>query len=143
MHLSTLLKKTNRLLLKRANELIKPYAINHAYTFILMELFNKDGLTQTELVQLIEVEQPTAVRTLDRMERDGFIMRTPSTSDRRAVHIYLTEKGKNTKNDLMHSASLLNQQALKGFTEKEQLELRQFMARVLDNLKVNNHGVSG
>jgi MarR family transcriptional regulator for hemolysin len=134
MHLSTLLKKTHRLLLKRANELIKPYDINHAYTFILMELFNQDGLTQTELVQLIEVEQPTVVRTLDRMERDGFISRKPSTTDRRAVHIYLTEKAKNAQNDLIQSAALLNNQAFSGFTEEEQLKLREFLLRILDNL---------
>ncbi|MHA3228010.1 hypothetical protein ACX1FO_07620 [Legionella pneumophila] len=56
MYLSSLLKKTNRLLIKRANELIKPYAMSHAYTYILMELYIEDGLTQSELVQLIEVE---------------------------------------------------------------------------------------
>ncbi len=137
MYLSTLLKKTNRLLLKRANELIKPYDINHAYTFILMELFNQDGLTQTELVQLIEVEQPTAVRTLDRMERDGFITRKPSTSDRRAVHIYLTEKAKSTKHDLAQSADLLNNQAFSGFTKEEQLKLRELLTRIIDNLKTS------
>ncbi|MCL9685392.1 MarR family winged helix-turn-helix transcriptional regulator [Legionella maioricensis] len=135
MYLSTLLKKTNRLLLKRANEVIKPYDINHAYTFILMELFNQDGLTQSELVQLIEVEQPTAVRTLDRMERDGFITRKPSTSDRRVVHIHLTEKAKSTQSDLVQSADRLNHQAFSGFTEEEQLKLREFLNRILDNLK--------
>ncbi len=135
MLLSTLLKKVNRLLIKRANELIKPYDINHAYTFILMELFNQDGLTQAELVQLIEVEQPTAVRTLDRMERDGFITRQSSTTDRRVVHIYLTEKAKNTKNNLVQSAHQLNEIAFSGLSQQEQVQLRQLMNRILDNLK--------
>ena len=137
MHLSTLLKKTNRLLLKRANELIKPYAINHAYTFILMELFNQDGLTQTELVQLIDVEQPTLVRTLDRMERDGFIIRNQSSYDRRAVNIYLTLKAKATKDSLDLIAQQLNERSLAGFSAEEQTNLRNYMHRISENLKHN------
>ncbi|KTC96601.1 MarR family winged helix-turn-helix transcriptional regulator [Legionella erythra] len=135
MYLSTLLKKTNRLLLKRANELLKPYDINHAYTFILMELFNQDGLTQTELVQRIDVEQPTAVRTLDRMERDGFIHRQPSPLDRRAVLIYLSEKGKQTEPMLAENARRLNDLALQGFSEAEKNQFQALIKRVLDNLK--------
>lgn len=135
MYLSTLLKKTNRLLLKRANELLKPHDINHAYTFILMELFNQDGLTQTELVQRIDVEQPTAVRTLDRMERDGFIHRQPSPLDRRAVLIYLSEKGKQTEPMLAENARRLNDLALQGFSEAEKNQFQALIKRVLDNLK--------
>ncbi|MDX1838264.1 MarR family transcriptional regulator [Legionella taurinensis] len=135
MYLSTLLKKTNRLLLKRANELLKPHEINHAYTFILMELLNQDGLTQTELVQRIDVEQPTAVRTLDRMERDGFILRQPSPTDRRAVLIYLSEKGKQTESMLADNANRLNEHALQGFSEAEKNQLQGLIQRVLDNLK--------
>lgn len=138
MYFSTLLKKTNRLMVKRANELIKPYNMNHAYTYILMELFNQDGLTQTELVQLIEVEQPTAVRTLDRMERDGFISRKPSSTDRRAVHIYLTEKAKKSKKNLNQCARDLNLQALVGFSQEEQKTLELLMHRILANLKTDS-----
>ncbi|QRN03906.1 MarR family transcriptional regulator [Legionella sp. MW5194] len=137
MYLSTLLKKTNRLLLKRANELLKPHDINHAYTFILMELLNQDGLTQTELVQRIDVEQPTAVRTLDRMARDGFIYRQPSPTDRRAVLIYLSEKGKQTESMLADNAKRLNEHALKGFSESEKNQLQGLIQRMLNNLKTD------
>lgn len=89
-----------------------------------MELFNQDGLTQTELVQRIDVEQPTAVRTLDRMERDGFIHRQPSPLDRRAVLIYLSEKGKQTEPMLAENARRLNDLALQGFSEAEKTSFR-------------------
>ncbi|MDW8962123.1 MarR family transcriptional regulator [Legionella pneumophila subsp. fraseri] len=135
MHLSSLLKKTHRLLIKRANELIKPYAINHAYTYILMELYNENGLTQSELVQLIEVEQPTLVRTLDRMERDGFITRKLSSIDRRVVHIFLTEKARLLQKKLDECSSILNHEILAGFSEDEKTTLQELTHRVLDNLR--------
>ncbi|MBN9230891.1 MAG: MarR family transcriptional regulator [Legionella sp.] len=40
------------------------------------------------------IEQPTAVRTLDRMERDVFIHREQKLEDRWAIGIKLTDKGK-------------------------------------------------
>lgn len=100
-----------------------------------MELFNQDGLTQTELVQLIDVEQPTLVRTLDRMERDRFIIRTPSPTDRRAVHIHLTDKAKSNQDALALIANQLNEQALAGFTAQEQNELGKYINRIAENLK--------
>ena len=94
MYPSTLVKKASRLLIKKANEFLKPYGITDAYTYFLMALYQQDGLTQAEMHKQIGIEQPTAVRTLDRMERDGLIIRIPSEVDRRAIQIKLTEKGR-------------------------------------------------
>lgn len=135
MQTSTLLKKANRLLIKKANELLKPYKITHAYTYFLMELYNQDGLTQAEMHKRIGIEQPTAVRTLDRMERDGFILRKPSSDDRRVVLIYLTEKAQHCKKEIDKCAAQLNELALTGFNEEEKINLNQMLKRLNENLE--------
>ncbi|STX42818.1 transcriptional regulator [Legionella donaldsonii] len=135
MQTSTLLKKANRLLIKKANELLKPYKITHAYTYFLMELYNQDGLTQAEMHKRIGIEQPTAVRTLDRMERDGFILRKPSSDDRRVVLIYLTEKAQHCKKEIDQCAVQLNELALLGFNEEEKINLNQMLKRLNQNLE--------
>ncbi|WP_019217164.1 MarR family winged helix-turn-helix transcriptional regulator [Legionella tunisiensis] len=84
-----------------------------------MELYSQDGLTQAEMHKRIGIEQPTAVRTLDRMERDGFILRKPSSDDRRVVLIYLTEKAQQCKKEIDRCAIQLNELALTGFNEEE------------------------
>jgi MarR family transcriptional regulator for hemolysin len=134
MHPSTLIKKASRLLIKRANELLKPYGLTDAYTYFLMALYQQDGLTQSELYKQIGIEQPTAVRTLDRMERDGLIKRTPSTTDRRAIEIRLTEKGRNCQQIIEQCAEELNQFALSGFKEDEKHTIKQLLKSLNDNL---------
>ena len=134
MNTSTLLKKANRLLIKKANELLKPHGVTHAYTFFLMELYQKNGLTQSEMHKRIGIEQPTAVRTLDRMERDGLIVREQSPADRRAVFIKLTDKGKQYRGTILECAKELNHVALQGFSERELALLNQLIVRVNDNL---------
>jgi MarR family transcriptional regulator for hemolysin len=134
MNTSTLLKKANRLLIKKANELLKPHGITHAYTYFLMELYQQDGLTQSEMHKRIGIEQPTAVRTLDRMERDGLILREQSPTDRRALFIKLTDKGKRYKENILCCAKELNDFALRGFTDNDRALFNQLINRLNSNL---------
>jgi len=133
MYPSTLIKKASRLLIKKANELLKPYGLTDAYTYFLMALYQQDGLTQSEMHKQIGIEQPTAVRTLDRMERDGLIVRVPSTTDRRAIQIRLTEKGQSYKKIIEQCADKLNQFALNGFKEEEKHTIKHLLKKLNDN----------
>ncbi|WP_423068604.1 MarR family winged helix-turn-helix transcriptional regulator [Devosia sp. CN2-171] len=55
----------------------------------------QDGraLTQKELAISATVEQPTMANTLNRMERDGLVVRTPDPNDRRSAQVSLTPLG--------------------------------------------------
>ena len=134
MNTSTLIKRANRLFLKKANMLLKPYGITHAYTFFLMELYQENGLTQSALCKRIGIEQPTAVRTLDRMERDGLIKRIQSPTDRRATLIQLTNKGLTYKKPILACAKDLNHLALIDFSKEEEDMLIQLVSRINHNL---------
>src|SRR3990167_6900787 len=138
MNTSTLLKKSNRLLIKKANELLKPHGITHAYTYFLMELYKKDGLTQSEMHKHIGIEQPTAVRTLDRMERDGLIVREQSPHDRRALLIKLTDKGKSYQKIISECARVLNELALQDFSAQDRTLFNQFIEKLNANLKLDH-----
>jgi MarR family transcriptional regulator for hemolysin len=60
----------------------------------LMHLARKDGMTQTELAEILEIEGPTLVRLLDGLEKQGLIERQPVAGDRRAKQIALTYTGR-------------------------------------------------
>ena len=133
MNVSTSIKKANRLLIKKANQLLKEHNITHAYASFLLELYRQDGLTQAELHKRIGIEQPTAVRTLDRMERDGFIHREQKLEDRRAVRIKLTDKGKGYQKILQDCVQELNELALRGIDKQE----RSLLIRLMNTLNSN------
>ena len=120
--------------MKKANKLLRPYGIMHAYTYFLMELYKKDGLTQAHICKSIGIEQPTAVRTLDRMERDELIVREKSLSDRRTVPIKLTDKGRKYQNTISSCAKELNNFALQSFTDGEKALLNQLLEKLNANL---------
>jgi MarR family transcriptional regulator, transcriptional regulator for hemolysin len=133
---STLIKKAARLLEKQANILLKSSQITHGYTYYLMVLFEKDGINQTDLQRAIGgIEQPTVVRTLDRMERDGLIIRKPNPADKRASLIYLTEKGKACEDSVNAAGFKLNQMLHKTFSNEEEKVLCSYLQRLIENME--------
>jgi MarR family transcriptional regulator for hemolysin len=59
----------------------------------LIFLGKKEGMTQTELAEMLEIEGPTLVPLLDSLEKQGLIERRPVEGDRRAKQIALTTAG--------------------------------------------------
>ncbi len=57
----------------------------------LLETFQ--DLSLSSLSERIRAQNSTVTGIIDRMEREGLVGRERSTSDRRVVHIKLTEKG--------------------------------------------------
>lgn len=97
---------------------IAPLGLAPAQFMALLELWERDGLTQADLVLRLDVEQATLANTLSRMERDGLIHRTPHPEDSRARLIWLTERARNLEAPAKKAASQLNRRALEGLDEK-------------------------
>ncbi|KAA1170870.1 MarR family transcriptional regulator [Marinobacter salinexigens] len=53
-----------------------------------------EGSSQSEIAQSMEVEQPTLVQLISKLEKQGIIQRKPYPGDRRKSAIYFTAKGK-------------------------------------------------
>jgi DNA-binding MarR family transcriptional regulator len=98
---------------------------------VLMFLWAKDGLTQTELSRQVAIEDATMVRTIDRMERDGLVRRVRNTHDRRQLNIFLTDKGRSLRDVLVPCALAVNTTAIQDFTDAEQHQLQAFLHRMI------------
>ncbi len=99
---------------------------------ILIELWEKDGRTQKELVTRLDLEQATVANTLNRMERDGLVRRVKDPNDGRAQQIWLTETAKALRVPAQAAAKTSNTQALSVLTPDEQTQLIALMKRVID-----------
>lgn len=60
----------------------------------LWHLSRNEGLTQTNLAALLEVQPISLTRALDRLAEQDLIERRPSPNDRRATQVYLTENAR-------------------------------------------------
>ena len=85
----------------------------------LIHLAKKDGMTQTELAEILEVEGPTLVRLLDGLEKQGLTERRPVDGDRRAKQIALTEAGRKLAADVTLLGDELREEVLTTVSEAD------------------------
>ena len=60
---------------------------------MLVVVGSNPGLTQTELARIMNVEGPTLMQSIDRLEENGFVLRTRRAGDRRSNSLQLTPLG--------------------------------------------------
>jgi DNA-binding MarR family transcriptional regulator len=68
--------------------------ISHSQLFVIMRLANQGAACLSEISQDLKVSAPTATGLIDRLEKTGFVQRTPDKEDRRSVVVDLTPEGK-------------------------------------------------
>jgi DNA-binding MarR family transcriptional regulator len=88
-------------------------------------------MTQAELSRVVAIEPPTVVRTIDRMVRDGLVTRAPDPDDGRLSRIYLTERGRSLRDELVPLAAAANEEILNRLTANEARTLRRLLAKLL------------
>ena len=79
----------------------------------------KDGISQTNLAELIFVEGPTLVAILDKLEELKLVKRKPDPKDRRNKLIYTTEKSKKMINTIVDCVLELRQTITSDISQKE------------------------
>ncbi|WP_299986609.1 MarR family winged helix-turn-helix transcriptional regulator [uncultured Ruegeria sp.] len=124
-----------RLFAKELQHRIAPLGIVIGQFPILLELWVRDGVSQKELLNNIDVEQATLANTLNRMERDGLIKRTKNPSDARAQLIWLTDKATALRDDAYRSGHTVNAEALHVLNETEREQFMDYMRRVICGLR--------
>lgn len=102
---------------------------------VFFALADGGTLSQTALARWASVEQPTMANTLNRMERDGLIVRTPDPTDRRSALVGLTKLGRQRAAEALTSAQEVNALALSGLKPAERDVFLAMLRRVIASLE--------
>ncbi len=73
------------------NNELKKYNITASELAIILNLFDKDGITQEDLVTIMMIDKAAIARTIPALEKKGYIHREKDKNDRRANRIYLNQ----------------------------------------------------
>ena len=124
--ISYMFHEINKLFFENIKNETKMIGINPTYRFIFMVLSqNKDGLTQSEICDLVHLKKSSVSELLHQMESEELIIREKSLLDNRKTIVKLTCKGKSLDNkikgvfkkyELIMSSSLSNEEKENLFT---------------------------
>lgn len=103
-------------------------------------LYHREGLRQSELAELLEMEPIAVGRVIDRLQAAGFVERRPDPKDRRAWRLYTTEQARVIVDDMELIARDLRRDATTSITHAEMTQAMAVLNRIKENLQALDVG---
>jgi len=94
----------------------------------------KKRISQRELSNLMNVQDSSAGRLIDRLERDGLIERERNDIDRRVIYITLSDMGDKLISDLMLIGIKFNNDLVAGIDEEELIIYERVLKKMISNI---------
>ena len=129
-----------RLLRVTYDRRVRELGLTRSQWWVLTHLYRKDGLTQSELADVLELEKPSLCRLLDRLEAKGWVRREADPRDRRAKRIYLTEQVEPPMQVMREIAAGVREDALSGLSAADQDRFVDTLLTIKSNLMAQVNG---
>lgn len=114
-YISQIYRKGRSFISKELSDL----GIGSGQVMFLLELYRGDGKNQEEIADALNIDKGTTARAIKKLEKEGFLIREKDKIDKRAYKIYLSEKGKSTKDTIYSIMDKLEEKRTDNLNEEE------------------------
>jgi MarR family transcriptional regulator for hemolysin len=128
-----------RLLKTHADQRARQYGMTRAQWAVLFRLDRSEGLKQSELAELLDLQPITLTRLLDRLADNGLIERRADPNDRRANRLFLTPAARPLLERLSGLGEDMMRSVLDGLDAKSLERLLRDLGLVKENLRAAIH----
>jgi DNA-binding MarR family transcriptional regulator len=132
--LGFLLHEVARLLKRRFEQHARGSGLTRSQWQVLAYLAQNEGIHQSGLAELLEIEPITLVRIVDKLEAQGLVERHPHPSDRRLWLLHLTPAARPQLVQLRKLGAITRAEALAGVSEADVERLLRTLLQLKANL---------
>lgn len=133
--LGRIINQTSLVLARNFQKHLEPFDITLEQWGILNTLWSKDGITLKDLSEKVNKDHTNISRIIDKLEKKELLKRSLHPEDRRALLLYVTEKGKRLQREIVPVAERVMKQELQGISVEEQELLRRLLRRMSHNVE--------
>lgn len=123
-----------RLLRKRFDQRARVLGLSRSQWQVLFYLARNEGTNQSGLAEILEIENITLGRLIDRLEEAGWVERRPDPNDRRARLLYMTEKVAPVMERMRALAEETRNEALEGLPSAQREALIDLLIHIRANI---------
>ncbi len=98
-----------------------------------IDLRKGETITQRELADCMGLREPTMVRLIDRMEKNGLLKREASKRDRRRNNLVLTKKGSEINEKLCVVVNKFRTECESGIPEADLITFKRVFKQIVEN----------
>jgi MarR family transcriptional regulator for hemolysin len=124
-----------RMLRTYADQRARQFGISRAQWAVLIRIDRTQGLKQSELAEILDLQPITLTRLLDRLADSGLIERKADPNDRRANRLYLTPAARPMLEQLSVLGAGMMETVLDGLDPKTVERMLRDLESVKDNLR--------
>ena len=118
---------------QRAEVRCQKIGLHTGQELVIFRLLEEDGLSQSQLATVLGVEIGTVAKMVQRMEKEGLLIRRQDAEDARISRVYLTEKGRHLGEPALHIWKDLDACLVQGMSQAEQLLFRRLLVQAAAN----------
>jgi MarR family transcriptional regulator, transcriptional regulator for hemolysin len=123
-----------RLLKKRFEQHARGSGLTRSQWQVLAYLARNEGISQSGLADLLEIEPITLTRIVDKLEATGLIARHPHPSDRRVWLLHVTSAAYPKLTQVRRLGDITRGEALAGVSEADRMHLLELLQVMRENL---------
>ena len=123
-----------RLLRTTFDRRVRALGLTRSQWWVLTHLFRQDGITQSDLAEILDIEKATLGRLLDRMEAKDLVRRQTDDNDRRAKRVYLTAEVEPSVQRMRTIAAEMRRDALFGLSRSDREQFVDSLITIKENL---------
>jgi MarR family transcriptional regulator for hemolysin len=124
-----------RLLRTYADQRARQFGISRAQWAVLIRIDRSEGLKQSELAEILDLQPISLTRLLDRLAENGLIERRADPNDRRANRLYLMPAARPMLDRLAELGTDMMATVLDGLETKAIERMLRDLGLVKDNLR--------
>jgi MarR family transcriptional regulator, transcriptional regulator for hemolysin len=129
-----------RMMRTYADQRARQFGISRAQWGVLVRLDRQEGLKQSELAEILDLQPISLTRLLDRLAENELIERRPDPNDRRANRLYLKPAARPLLDKLGKLGAEMMEEVMAGLDRKANERLLRDLGLMKDNLRtaINN-----
>ena len=129
------LGELSRLVRAYADRQAARYGITRAQWAVLAKVERSEGMKQSELAELMEMQPITLTRLIDKLCDNGWIERRGDDTDRRVNRLYLKKAARPLLGKLAGLRSELTATALEGISPQDAHRMLMQLEKIKDNVR--------
>ena len=143
MPLAKLLANACRLATWRVRVHIEKIGIHPSQGRVLVHLHEHDNVPQWRIAKEMHASPAAVTSILQRMERDGWIIRARDPQDQRTVRISLSDRARALEEEMKCTFGQIEEEISSIYTKEEQVELRRLLLKLNERFSKDDESPLG
>ena len=116
---------------KYLNSKVEDVNLTYGLYPFLIEIFKHNGISQEDLAKVLYLNESTVTRSLNKLEKKGFVKKTP---EKRKKIITITDEGAKIAKKVMNYDEKWDEIIKKDLTEEEYINFKKTLIKICEGL---------